>query len=359
MRRRAYVRLLAFLVVCYTTFGFVTWYGSYQRGSADELISGEMKQSNFAPVVVVAYMRSGSTLTGNLIQQNPDTFYVFEPLHDIIRGYQKEKEIQFPKTRFVAERPLMDIKEEVDGLYRAWFTCDMEYILSEPYRYHVGFFKHGHKTKLLLKCLDNTTYTLVKDNAMPCTNYLQKLCMDSKYRVLKTIRTPLIWFKTLMEEFPNMKIVHLVRDPRAILTSQRRFGECSTVKHGGLAGCTRFVCSSLEDDLLTFEIFTKLFPGRIYQIKYEDIALNPLSKTKELYRFLNLKYTDSITKYIVNITMSGNNATYTLDTVRPNSSEMIDKWRTKISDELLDTAQAMCKFAMKALSYYHFIKPMK
>jgi hypothetical protein len=73
----------------------------FNRSAADKLISGKMKQSNFAPVVVVAYMRSGSTLTGNLIQQNPDTFYVFEPLHDLIRGYQKEKEIQFPKTRFV------------------------------------------------------------------------------------------------------------------------------------------------------------------------------------------------------------------------------------------------------------------
>ena len=59
------------------------------------------KPDNFTPVVVVAYMRSGSSLTGNLIQEDPSTFYVFEPLHDLIRSYQKEKEIQFPNTRFV------------------------------------------------------------------------------------------------------------------------------------------------------------------------------------------------------------------------------------------------------------------
>ena len=251
----------------------------------------------------------------------------------------------------------MVVKEEVDGLYRAWFICDMEFIISDPHRYHIGFFKHGHKTKLLLNCLKNNNDTSYNLNEMTCTDYLHRLCTESKYRVLKTIRTPLIWFKHLMEEFPTMKIVHLVRDPRAILTSQRRFGECSRAKHGGLAGCTKFLCSSLEEDLVTYEMFTKLYPGRMYQLKYEETALNPLFKTKELYSFLNLKFTDSIRKYIVNITMSGYNASYTLDTVRPNSSEMVDKWRTKISDDLLETVQTLCKYSMEKLAYYHFIKP--
>ena len=33
--------------------------------------------------MIVTYMRSGSTFTGDLFNQNPDVFYVFEPLHAI------------------------------------------------------------------------------------------------------------------------------------------------------------------------------------------------------------------------------------------------------------------------------------
>ena len=32
-------------------------------------------------VIVVAYMRSGSSLTGDILQQSPGAFYVYEPLH--------------------------------------------------------------------------------------------------------------------------------------------------------------------------------------------------------------------------------------------------------------------------------------
>ncbi|XP_053392797.1 carbohydrate sulfotransferase 1-like [Mercenaria mercenaria] len=361
MRNRAFLRILVSSVVCYTCFGFVMWNWPAPVVSVNrskEQSVHRNKDSAFTPVVIVAYMRSGSSLTGNLIQQDPDVFYVFEPLHGLVRGYQKEMLKQFPEFPLLAERPLMVVREEVEDLYRAWFTCDMDYIISETYRYHISFFKLGYKTQLLLKCLENASEIVYHANKMPCTDYLRKLCLESRHRVLKTIRTPLSWFHGLMGEFPNMKIIHLVRDPRAILTSQRRFGECARGKHGGLAGCTKFVCSSLEDDLTTFEMFSKLFPNRIFRLKYEDVALKPIAKTKELYHFLNLKYTDATEKYVENITMSGNNKSFVLDTVVPNSIDMIDKWRTKISDELLETVQTMCRYVMNQLSYYHFIKPL-
>ena len=39
--------------------------------------------SNFSGVVIVTYMRSGSSLTGDILQQSPGAFYVYEPLHAI------------------------------------------------------------------------------------------------------------------------------------------------------------------------------------------------------------------------------------------------------------------------------------
>ena len=37
--------------------------------------------ANFTGVIILTYMRSGSSLTGDILQHSPNAFYVFEPLH--------------------------------------------------------------------------------------------------------------------------------------------------------------------------------------------------------------------------------------------------------------------------------------
>ncbi|XP_045166419.2 uncharacterized protein LOC123529901 [Mercenaria mercenaria] len=46
--------------------------------------------SNFTGVILLTYMRSGSSLTGDILQQNSNVFYVYEPLR-ILRDLIKHK----------------------------------------------------------------------------------------------------------------------------------------------------------------------------------------------------------------------------------------------------------------------------
>lgn len=47
----------------------------------------ESKNSNKPVAVLLAtYMRSGSSLTGEILQQSSEAFYMFEPLHAFIKG---------------------------------------------------------------------------------------------------------------------------------------------------------------------------------------------------------------------------------------------------------------------------------
>lgn len=307
-------------------------------------------------VVIVGYMRSGSSLTGNLLQDHPDVFYVFEPLHDLVKKYIKDMEEKFPVLRFKSERPLMAIKTEVQQLFWAWFTCDLDFIQEENYRYHFSFFQFGLKTKFLQDCLTKTTNTAFK-YSKKCTDLLRKNCLQSKYVVIKTIRSPLHWLYELMEEIPNMKIIHLVRDPRAVLVSQHQFGECAQ-PNGGMPGCSKFLCSSMEDDVTTFNMFEKLFPGRVTRVKYEDLATDPVATTRSLYNSIDLEFTSQTENLVINMTMAGLNSTHVLDTVRPNSRDMVDKWRTQINDRNLDIVQTICRHVMTKLAYHHFIRPI-
>lgn len=40
-------------------------------------------------VIIIAYMRTGSTLTASLLQQYPGTFYVYEPIRSLYGAYTK------------------------------------------------------------------------------------------------------------------------------------------------------------------------------------------------------------------------------------------------------------------------------
>jgi len=57
--------------------------------------------SNKSIILVVAYMRPGSTLTGSLRQVPSGSFYVFEPLHNLMTTFQpavksKQRDVAVP-----------------------------------------------------------------------------------------------------------------------------------------------------------------------------------------------------------------------------------------------------------------------
>ena len=40
----------------------------------------EIKQDQTVQILILTYMRSGSSLTGDIMQQSPESYYHFEPL---------------------------------------------------------------------------------------------------------------------------------------------------------------------------------------------------------------------------------------------------------------------------------------
>ena len=61
------------------------------------------RKPQVTPVIILGYMRSGSSLTGDILQQNSDAFYVFEPLHDLQKQYYDEMEEMFPELQIRCE----------------------------------------------------------------------------------------------------------------------------------------------------------------------------------------------------------------------------------------------------------------
>ena len=156
--------------------------------------------------------------------------------------------------------------------------------------------------------------------------------------------------RPLLDEMPDLKIIHLIRDPRATLRSQRQFGMCRE-QYGGHYGCTNLLCTRLENDILESEKLVTKYPSRIKAVFYEDIAAKPIETSRNLYKFIGTTFTRHARNYIYNITLAGNPKDCAICTTRPNSTLHIDAWRKTLDHRFLRIIEERCNYALQRFNY--------
>ena len=57
----------------------------------------------------------------------------------------------------------------------------------------------------------------------PCVSHLQMACQSSDLRVIKTVRAAMFEMDELFRTLPNLRLVHLIRDPRGAVNSRRGY----------------------------------------------------------------------------------------------------------------------------------------
>lgn len=228
---------------------------------------------------------------------------------------------------------------------------------SCEFRVVVGFRKDrmfisgkGTKSSIFAACRKKATTNGGSNALEECIKEFQTLCKNSPFRVIKTIRVLFSDVKHLLKSLPRLKIIHLVRDPRATLASQSGFGKCSQSK-GGWFGCSNALCTRLENDLLQEEILYREYPDRLFTIFYHQIASDPIGSARKLYGFIGAEFTKYAEEYIRNITMSGKPDSCLICTTRSNSSEHINSWKTKLKRESIDMIQKRCNYLIQRYDF--------
>ncbi|XP_052790094.1 carbohydrate sulfotransferase 1-like [Mya arenaria] len=312
--------------------------------------SSKTVNEDFTPVIIVAYPRSGSTLLGNIVQKSTDVFYVFEPLWALHEHFfNNTSAIRGHNLEFRRRRPSMTMKYEADTIFRAWLTCNTSTLVAKEYRVYKNFLPLGLKTNAATsECLDSIDHPI-------CRAILRRECLKSKIRVIKTIRTPIDWLYNLMEEFPTLKILHLVRDPRATANSLWHFDFCGAedyvVNKERYVKCLQYLCEKMDDDVLSFRIMKEKYKERVHRIYFEDLAMNPNATSRKLYETLGIHHDKEIENYVHMMTNAKEDSVRPLGTYRKNSRLEIDKWKEQLSDSALYTIQTLCHYSMKNLGY--------
>ncbi|XP_060600989.1 carbohydrate sulfotransferase 1-like [Ruditapes philippinarum] len=163
------------------------------------------------------------------------------------------------------------------------------------------FFKRNIHAKLSGKKWNVFRECSAKNHTLDtCLRYMSSnVCSRSQNKVTKVLRISLFNLKSFLEVRPNLKIVHLFRDPRAVINSHIRTN-WSPVRANSLesvASVSRSICGRMADDIENAKKLKAEFPQRFLIVQYEDFK-NPLPKIRKLIDFVGMKFTSEAYNFI-------------------------------------------------------------
>ena len=128
-----------------------------------------------------------------------------------------------------------------------------------------------------------------------CMYELEKTCRSSNTVFTKVLRLRMNHTRWLLERDPEFKVIHLIRDPRAVMYSRIKIW---TNLCPNIHACASSLCDKMVDDFLDFQELKKLYPNRTFSIYYDRLVVAPFKLSKQLYRFLGYNYTKKDEKQI-------------------------------------------------------------
>ncbi|XP_070580559.1 carbohydrate sulfotransferase 1-like [Ptychodera flava] len=261
---------------------------TFRRESAESSV-GELH------VILLASKRTGSSFTGEILNQNPEVMYVFEPLH----------QFTFSVLKGNMEGDIFD-SQSIEMLDRL-FKCDFP---STPFRLELQnrFFC---QSSLAFKETVCATRSKVNSSRETSGRAFADVCKRYKYRAFKTIRLYNLDLLRSLAVDPklNLKIIHLVRDPRGIVNSRRKINDKNVdfIRKQVQWDETEDLCKDLAKNLHIVRSSPEWLKGTYILVRYEDIAKQPGETADKIYQFLGLSMPEKVRKWIAQNTKTSNN----------------------------------------------------
>ena len=200
--------------------------------------------------------------------------------------------------------------------------------------------------KMHSKCMQDASSVTQR-----CTKPLADSCEQRHVRSFKTIRMSMEMMETLLKQEPSLKIIHLVRDPRGILSSRFATSQVSGLAKRKMDKEAKVLCHRMLFDLDEYSKLHEKYPNNIVQVRYEDIATSPEESAKVLYQFTRgIAVPEQVESFIKkNTHATKDNGSY--GTARKDSAAMAMQWKTKLSVQNRNITSTICKSVIEKLGY--------
>ncbi|XP_054762293.2 carbohydrate sulfotransferase 4-like [Lytechinus pictus] len=333
--------------------------GVVESRSTTSISSSLRVSSTF--VVILAQWRFGSSIIGELFNQSPNIFFLFEPLW-LVDKIRNKRELPFsPFPRELHEystRTLRDI---------AACNVSQEFVrLTNPWGGLINNRAICQATGKINQCKFRSSDMV---NNL-CTTY-------NGIMATKVIRADLGNIKPLVvEDKVNVKVIHLVRDPRGSAASRIHYyfeewsdlvraHEAEFQKKGRLAplGLTNSterikdsiptMCKWMRETREEAKTMPDWLRGRYYLLRYEDFAAAPLNTTEDLYQFVGLPLPQSVREWVRNNSQAKHSDPGTFS-VHKNSRKTAQKWMKDLRELEIKQVEHDCGDVMEDLGYQRY-----
>ncbi|XP_063051154.1 carbohydrate sulfotransferase 4-like [Engraulis encrasicolus] len=319
-------------------------------------------------VLLVSSWRSGSSFLGQVFNQHPSVFYLMEPAWHVWRKMHM--------------RGAQELRMAVRDLLRQVLKCDMSimksYMGPHAKTNHLFFWTHSRALCSPPLCTAKQGECHKKCGGKPLYSAADACRKHYSHVVLKTVRIfeleslyPLLRDPTL-----DLRILHLVRDPRAVWRSRRRvradlFRDSRILlqHQRGLVG--------IEEDYKAMEticrshvrIYRTVFPQsplndndthllpplpshtRYKMVRYEDIANDPLGQVEDIYRFVGLNMTKELHSWVHLSTHRRSSSRGAFGSDSRDMKYVAQVWRSSLPHGEVQRVQEACREAMALLGY--------
>ncbi|KAK1202871.1 CHST7 sulfotransferase, partial [Pygoscelis papua] len=336
-------------------------------GTAGAAGNGSAAAAGKRHIYLHATWRTGSSFLGELFNQHPDVFYLYEPMWHLWQAL-------YPGDALSLQGALRD-------MLRALFRCDFSVLrlyASPPGPRDplapappaaaanlttAGIF--GWRTNKVIcspplcpaaprprreiglidgaACEETCPPRALRELEAECRKYPVVVIKDVRLLELGAL-LPL-----LREPGLNLRVVQLFRDPRAVHNSRLKARQAllrESIQHRAeffLGGALEVICQAWLRDLLLARRAPAWLRRRYTQLRYEDLVREPRAQLRRLLRFAGLPVPPALEAFVLNMTRG---AAYSSD--RPflisarDAREAIHAWRERLSRQQVRQVEAAC-----------------
>jgi hypothetical protein len=284
-------------------------------------------------ILLITSFRSGSTFLGDLLQYSSpnSTFYHFEPLHYMTNGVRMKD---------------ASLSEAIN-LIQNLFLCNFNNLHYYTKWLSLPGNRHLLEYNRILWNLCYKQFELV--DACDHPKVLTELCQRSSIQVMKVTRMSMKQVLELLTEVtsPQLQIVYLQRDPRAIYSSRKDLDWCQN------SSCSDIdkMCHELREDFTILRHFPKATV-----VRFEDLALHPERVTKQLFDKLKLNYTKNVENFLKLHTSAAMDIAADRYSTKRNSTAIVNLWQRKLSETDILNVQNRCKDVIVNMNYTLLVK---
>lgn len=266
----------------------------------------------------------------------------------------------------------------VRDLFRSIFQCDFSALENYlPINHNLSsLFMWSHSRALCsppvcsltqINQLSNQTQCSKKCNARGLYG-VEEACGTYSHVVLKEVR-----FFELESLYPllrdpslDLRIIHLVRDPRAVVRSREQsakafmYDDAIVLEQRSVPAAEvqykviQEICRShVRINERAIQKPPPFLKGRYKLVRYEDVARNPLVEINSIYEFVGLKMTTQLEEWIYKVTHGKGKGSKkeAFEITSRNAADVSQAWRSTLPHNKVKRIQEVCKGAMSLLGY--------